>query len=820
MPRNFKACFDTYKSWFVWSAILAVLTLVLCAVPLFNLLAYEFCLVLSPLVSIAALHLGVRTIVHSRREPRDSVSSRSSIRELAAHSFRSQCHALGLLVIPLCLILLNGLRVKNCDPLEGVAFFLIMPCASATISATIGTLWGACISRPWLALLMAYLTFATSLGVGLYALYQGPAIFAYDPFVGYFPGALYDEEIAIHSAFYWYRLYNVVWIVAAFLCVGACFDPASLKATFSRHRLHRRIALVALVSLTLGIVLYTQREELEFASTEAWVRSQLGGYRRTDRFDIIYPAHFSKITVDRIVSDHEFRYDQLSRFFAIETPRVRSFIFATSEQKRRLMGAAQTYFARPWKREVYLQHSEFPHPVLKHELAHAFASVFGEPLLGISFLRATQGGIRLPIPNMGLIEGLAVAADWSNLDGYTVHEQAAALRRLQLAPPLTSLLGASFYGYSGARAYTISGSFCRFLVERYGIARMRDLYRNGGNFDEAYRKTMTDLISEWETWIDKLPLAETQLQLARETFRRPAIFHKVCAHEIANLRKKAGVLKQANRFDDAVAVLQQICSFDEGDPTHTYSLMNMVFEAGNISEALALKDRIFNHPSSSEPLKRATHVLAGDIAWHVQNLVEAHTQYTSASRFAATESARRILALKRWALDLKGTDLQPLLRDYLLDRPGEERDPLEKLHLAYQIQRVLDQRMEFIAPDPYAKLPSALGNYFIGKILVAADHPDHAISFLRNFIDDKSPTQFALNTETDPSYRFDALRTLRIEALRTLGESEFLIGHYDQARDTYTTLLREPDLTEGLRLDATDWIERATWAQRRSHAKR
>ena len=37
----------------------------------------------------------------------------------------------------------------------------------------------------------------------------------------------------------------------------------------------------------------------------------------------------------------------------------------------RLVGAAHTQFAKPWRREIHVNGLSFPHPVIKHELVHA-----------------------------------------------------------------------------------------------------------------------------------------------------------------------------------------------------------------------------------------------------------------------------------------------------------------------------------------------------------------------------------------------------------------------------------------------------------------
>src|SRR2546422_2187059 len=96
-------------------------------------------------------------------------------------------------------------------------------------------------------------------------------------------------------------------------------------------------------------------------------------------------------------------------------------------------------------RQVHTNDAPAPHPILRHELAHAaFAEIAPGPF-------GVPGGLW---PQMALVEGAAVAADWPPGE-FTVHEEARALRDLKLLPDLRRLFApARFYGESGARAYT------------------------------------------------------------------------------------------------------------------------------------------------------------------------------------------------------------------------------------------------------------------------------------------------------------------------------------------------------------------------------
>ena len=45
--------------------------------------------------------------------------------------------------------------------------------------------------------------------------------------------------------------------------------------------------------------------------------------------------------------------------------KIHSFYFLTPDDKARWMGARQTYIAKPWRHEIYIQHEEFPHATLR-----------------------------------------------------------------------------------------------------------------------------------------------------------------------------------------------------------------------------------------------------------------------------------------------------------------------------------------------------------------------------------------------------------------------------------------------------------------------
>ena len=120
------------------------------------------------------------------------------------------------------------------------------------------------------------------------------------------------------------------------------------------------------------------------------------------------PAAESEADLDHFVRDLEFRYDQLKKTLEIEPPLpISVYRFPSAAAKKSAVGAAGTLYAKPWAREVYVNADSFPAHHMRHELAHVFASAFGDPIFGIALKW------RLPYPRLafGLVDGLAEAVD-------------------------------------------------------------------------------------------------------------------------------------------------------------------------------------------------------------------------------------------------------------------------------------------------------------------------------------------------------------------------------------------------------------------------
>jgi hypothetical protein len=502
----------------IWSGIAVTVAVALCFVPLLNVLGYEFSEVFCCLMTVGAAWIALR-----RLNDGTVALGRDPIGATFLALFRRACLPL---LLPLAIILLNALRVKNCDPAAGLTLYLLLPVSSVAVTVSICMAISAAVSRP-LFRTLAYvaLIFLSVVSAATHLALQ-PAVYAYHPTIGFFAGSIYDEALSLPEGLLPFRLMCLAFVVAIL---------AGLEIGTRRKRSQGGLAspvVALLLALTTWGLVYDQRFELQIESDRGAIIEALGGVVESEHFVIYYSLSDRGVAenIDAVVADHEFRYAQLADFFGVE-PKLplRVFLYGSPEQKQRYMGAGRTMIAKPWLQEIHLVYPGIGGGLLTHELAHLFSEPIGSGPLSL----AGGGLFRI---DMGLIEGLAEAAAWDGGE-LTFHGWSAAIVRLDLAPDLRGIIGAGgFWTSYNRQAYTLMGSFCRWLIDNQGIERFRDLYATG-DFEAAFDDSLHTLVDAWERFLESLPLTDDQLEVARFRFQRPSIFGKTCAHALADLAR-------------------------------------------------------------------------------------------------------------------------------------------------------------------------------------------------------------------------------------------------------------------------------------------
>lgn len=626
-----------------------------------------------------------------------------------------------------------------CDPLASVAFVPLLVLPTAGLVAVLGAVASRITGRWWLALLI-YLGFVALTALStVWPLLAGPQVFAFNHLGGYLPGPLYDEELSVPTSLLWFRL--------ATLCLAL-----GIGALLQRRR--RRGAGWLLVFALLECSGTT----LGFRMTDSALAEALGGVVETEELILHYPRGLSDVEVSRVLGDLRFRHHQIVTFFGAPPPgKVRVWLYRSAEEKQRLVGAAHTQFAKPWRREVHVDGLSFPHPALKHELVHALAAPWGSPPFGIA---ASLGGL---YPHLGVIEGFAVAAD-NPVDELSLHEWAAAMKKKGLLPEVASLMTPTgFYGAPPSRAYTTAGSFLRFLGDRFGKDRLRDLYRDG-DFARAFGESLPALAQSYEAFLDTVPLEPDAVNQAFARFRRGSLFERPCAREVGRLSAEAGSLL-ATDPQRARELFSRCRALQPEEPSHVLAEATALRRLSQDEASRVLLDRELTR-LEDEPAPWAEAALAR------ADLAQEEGDLQTAQRLWARILERKISpAMDRTAnVRMEGAPLDAVRRYF---QPGDE-----------------DVKLFLLREASVAEPRSRSVRYLLGRRLQQAGESAAALPVLEQLLTEDLPPAIARETT------------------RLAIEAAFALGRCDAVRRWATAGSSGP----AFEARAADWVERCAFA--------
>ncbi len=519
-------------------------------ISLFGGLGYEYALACGLLLpSVAAIWTANAIATGPRdRAPLDSVLSGLIRGAVLA------CIAIGI-------GLLHGLRAGVCDLWGGLAGFALGP----GFGALFGGAWGAmagelAFARKRRRLVATLLALAGPIGgaaISVWRFYSSPMIFAFDPFVGYFSGTLYDTVVDAGAPLLSYRVESVAFI-AGVLCLASIlrrgprfFGLAQDRAT----RSFRVRAVFAGLLLVTYVVMLAAGDRLGHWSTASTIARDLGGARDGKRCHVVFPASLRDDEAKLLVKDCDEELAEVEQTLGVEGPhRITAFFFHDAQEKRRLMGAADTYIAKPWREEVYLQIASYPHPVLGHEIAHVVAGTFGR---GPFRVAGPLGGL---FPNPGLIEGVAVATS-PDEDELTDLEWAAAMKKRGALPPMSHVFSTSFLGQSAQKSYTLAGAFIRWMMTTKGVASVRAWY-GGEPIERVFGKSFDAVDAEFRSSLDSIALPPAAEAYVASKFERPSVFGRKCPHEVDALRKTGDQCRDSHQLEKARALYGEALELD------------------------------------------------------------------------------------------------------------------------------------------------------------------------------------------------------------------------------------------------------------------
>ena len=718
------------RGTWAYVALLAAVSLWCAFLPLADHLGYELAEVVALCAGLSGAAPGIAA-ARAERARADADAARAIAPALLA--------AVAALAVPLAIILLNGLRRPACDPLAGLVLYLALAVPSGVLAAALGTACG--FAAPARAGWIVAAVFAGTLLVSLSPVARGPQIFVFHHLGGWFPGPIYDEAI---------RPSRALWIFRAstLLYAGACGGVALLAGPGRKRT--AGLAVIAACGIPAAW-LSLHAERFHWKASVAGLAAELGGSQRTEHLALHFPREKPEDERRLLARDAEVSWRAVREFagLPLEAAEVHVFLYRSAEEKRRLIGAAETSFTKPWLRQIHTNDAPAPHPILRHELAHAaFAEIAPGPF-------GVPGG---PLPEMALIEGSAVAADWPPGE-FTVHEEARALRDLGLLPDLRRLFApARFYGESGPRAYTAAGSAVRFLWQSRGPAAFRDAYAHG-------LRDLDALAAAYVAFLDTVPSQPRAVALAQQRFAAPGIVHRPCPHEVAELEQEA---QRAADPAAAVRLWSRCVQLEPDDPRLLLQLWRAQVRTGDDAGAAETERRALAHPKLSQPLRAALLTGSGDAHWRKGEVAAARARYQDARALAQPEPQERALLARLWALD--DPRRWPALRRLLADGDAGP----ETLRLLHALASL----------EPAEGLPP----YLVAKQLQNRAEWTGCASAARESLSRKLPAAL-----------------FEQEALRMLGLASWHLGDTATARDAFLRLGR--NAPPGRSLESTRWLQ-------------
>jgi hypothetical protein len=569
--------------------------------------------------------------------------------------------------------LLHGLRVGVCDFWGGTSFFAL----TAGVGTLIGGAWGAvvaeaCRMRKRRRLACVLFAIGGPLGgvlVSLARFYGSPMIFAFDPFFGFFSGTLYDTIVDVRTQLWTYRAGSLATLVGTALVASALRRKSDGRLAFHALRVDRAAEarlLAGLVALVVSLALAADGPALGHWQTTESIARALGGRSGGRRCDVLYPDSLLAEQARLLVRDCE---EQLAadeeRLGAQLDGRLTAFVFRDANEKRLLMGAAQTSIAKPWRREVYIQMSGYPHPILGHEIAHVVAGSFGR---GPFRIAGAAAGLW---PNPGLIEGVAVATSPDD-DELTDAQWARAMLDLGILPAVQRLFSVDFLGENAAKSYTVAGAFVAWALERWGATVVRAWY-GGASIEELTRSSWVGLDEQFRASLRLLAMPPEASAYARAKFERPSVWARKCPHVVDALNRDADKCRDEHRFARATALYDDALTRDQHDWHARFERARIETRYGdNVRGRDELRQIAEGDQSPRTWRDRAQEALADD------DLAQGrHERALDAYRLLAAhsldEDAARTLQIK--AQSIENPTARHAIVDLLIGEPGWPADP-------------------------------------------------------------------------------------------------------------------------------------------------
>jgi len=282
-----------------------------------------------------------------------------------------------------------------------------------------------------------------------------------------------------------------------------------------------------------------------FSTTYGRLRNELPVTLETENFVIHTDNTIPHEELRFIALNQEFYLQRLELYFEVEQKeKIHSFIFRNGIQKKELFGSGNADVAKLWLNNIFISIDSWEH-TLKHELAHCVSADFG-----VGLFRVAAGF------NPALIEGIAEAAD-NSYDDNEIHFLAALAYNNNYKLNVSLLFtGLNFFSNASSLGYIYSGSFIRYLVENYGISKIKKYYATN-DFESTYKVQLEEILMDYYAFLEGFGLSGAE-DKANYYFGRKALFSKACPRYVSDRLEEGWKMYNINNISGARSTFTEI----------------------------------------------------------------------------------------------------------------------------------------------------------------------------------------------------------------------------------------------------------------------
>jgi tetratricopeptide (TPR) repeat protein len=365
------------------------------------------------------------------------------------------------------------------------------------------------------------------------------------------------------------------------------------------------------------------------------------------------------------------------------------------------------------------------------------------------------------------------------------------MRRLGIATPVDRLLSQTgFLSAGSSKAYTLAGSFIRYLHERYGQYAISELYKTG-SFQAAFRTSLAELITGWEQFLDdpeSVQLTRDDIALAQWRFDVPSRFHRVCALEIAEWENDA---RQAIRIGDlatAVSLLEKVVSHDKS-VDKKLQLLQLLIRSRELTRGLAIAQSLASDESLGAVVRARALQSIADIKWLSHEYETAHASYIALAELPLNLATQRRLIVSAYATSTnRNREIRSGIEAYL----HWESDPTDTEGEAATAH---------IRALATAHPKDSVIAYLLGRREASLGNDTRAAESYKLALQIGLPA-IALSRETHLQLA---------HSYRRLGELQKARAEYEVAKGLF--------LSRGYRATIDDWLARCSWLETRPSTK-